>query len=70
MLSAGTRVARGVLFILHQYQALCVAVSLSHLSLNAVALYARPCWAVWGLTVQEQLTQTCDITIKVEYIYF
>ena len=30
-------------------------------------LHARLCWAVWGLTVQ--LTQTCDITVKDEYIY-
>ena len=56
-------------FTLRQYQALCgVAVSLSHgLSCNAVALHALLCWAVWDLTVQ--LTQTCDITVKDEYIY-
>ena len=45
-----------------------MAVSLSHgLSGNAVALHARLCWAVWSLAVQ--LTQTCDITVKDEYIY-
>ena len=56
-------------FTLRQYQALCVAVSLSH---------ARPVWkccrtprapllGCLGLTVH--LTQTCDITVKDEYIY-
>ena len=45
-----------------------MAVSLSEgLTRNAIALHARECWAVWGLTVQ--LTHTCDITVKDEYIY-
>ena len=45
-----------------------MAVSLSEgLTRNAIALHARECWAVWGLTVQ--LTQTCDITVKDEYIH-
>ena len=45
-----------------------MAVSLSEgLTRNAIALHARECWAVWGLTVQ--LTHTCDIIVKDEYIY-
>ena len=45
------------------WQYLCLTCGLSE---NAVALHARLCWAVWGLKVQ--LTQTCDITVKDEYI--
>ena len=46
------------------WQYLCLTRGLSG---NAVALHARLCWAVWGLAVQ--LTQTCNITVKDEYIY-
>ena len=55
-------------FTLHQYQALYVAVSLFHMSGNAVALHAHLRWTMWGLTVQE-LTQTYDVTMKDEYMY-
>ena len=54
-------------FTLHRYQTLYVAVS-CFMSWNAVALHARLCWTVWGLTVQD-LTQTCDITMKDGYVY-
>ena len=69
MLSAGTRMARDVLpYSTSIPSPMCGSIFVSRPVLKCCrTLHARLCWAVWGLTVQ--LTQTCDITVKDEYIY-